>query len=50
MQRKVAKNMIIFMLIFIAGTVLLLESVWGGLPKHVDSHHFDVTAGDEGDD
>jgi len=42
--------MIIAMLIFIVGTVLLLESVWGGQPRHVDSHHFDSMAGDEGDD
>jgi len=42
--------MIIFMLIFIVGTVLLLESVWGGHPKHVGSQHFDLMAGDEGDD
>jgi len=50
MRREGAKNMIIFMLICIAGTVLLLESVWGGHLKHVDSHHFDLMAGDEGDD
>ena len=42
--------MISFMLILIVGTVLLLESVWGGHPKHVDSHHYDLMAGDEGDD
>ena len=50
MLRKGAKNMIISMLIFIGGTVLLLESVWGGHLKHVDSQHFDLMAGDEGDD
>jgi hypothetical protein len=50
MQRKGAKNMIIFMLIFIVGTVLLLETIWGGHPKHVDFHHLDLMAGDEGDD
>jgi hypothetical protein len=42
--------MIILMLIYFAGTVLLLESVWGRHPKHVEFHHFDVMAGDEGDD
>jgi hypothetical protein len=42
--------MIISMLIFIVGAVLLLESVWGGHPNHVDSRHFDLMAGDEGDD
>ena len=42
--------MVIGMLIFIVGTVLLLDAVWGGYPKHVDFHHFDLMAGDEGDD
>jgi len=42
--------MIIFMLLFIIGTVLLLESAWGRYPRHVDSHHLDLMAGDEGDD
>ena len=42
--------MVILMLLFVAGTVLLLESVWGGHTKFVDSHHFDLMAGDEGDD
>lgn len=42
--------MIILMLMLIIGTVLLLEAVWGGHPRHVDSCHFDLMAGDEGDD
>ena len=50
MRRKGAKNMIIGMLLFIVGTVFLLEAVWGGQPKHVGFHHFDLMAGDEGDD
>ena len=42
--------MVILMLLFIAGTVLLLEAVWGGQTRYVDSNHFDLMAGDEGDD
>jgi len=42
--------MIIAMLIFIIGTVLLLESVWGGHLEHIDSHRFDLMAGEEGED
>jgi hypothetical protein len=42
--------MISAMLIFLVGTVLLLESVWAGNPKSIESHHFDIMAGDEGDD
>jgi len=42
--------MVIFMLIFVVGTVLLIASVWGGHRKHFDSHYFDLMAGDEGDD
>jgi len=42
--------MITAMLVFVVGTVLLLESVWGGHPAQSGSHRFDLMAGDEGED
>jgi hypothetical protein len=42
--------MITVMLILIGATALLLAPVLSSYRKHVDSHHLDLMAGDEGED
>jgi hypothetical protein len=42
--------MISVMLILLGATALLVVPVWRGYQKHVDSHHLDLMAGDEGED
>jgi hypothetical protein len=41
--------MISVLLILIGATALLLVPVWSRPHEHVDSHHLDLMAGDEGE-